>query len=353
MAWGRTPPQGGRAGRAQGPGGWQETQKSWGHATAPPAPTTATPSRACPRSPSARPVPAGTSLSQDHRPMRGEEGSHPAQFGALLRAWLGPVVRPLLVLGWGFQNEGLGTKCLLGTQLGRPCALKRRVGTRTRAFMSLFYVPSFLSLNCWPRWGPRSLGHLTVQGLMPGQGRGAGGWSPAPRATSLLSSSRREEPFCPAVERRLRGSVHRQEQRQVGQDGLGLPGHQRREGPCAEPELRARAAGQWWGGGLCRGGKAGLPLDSLVWIRPQLCLRGLLRSGLGQDRGGGRLSSSRLAGLPPPGASCPDGTEEAPGEAPGLGQVCGGSPQASRTETGAGRVVGGGLGFSCNHKGNL
>lgn len=46
MAWG----QGERAGRVGG--GWQETQKSWGQAAAPPVPTTATPFP----SPSAWPV---------------------------------------------------------------------------------------------------------------------------------------------------------------------------------------------------------------------------------------------------------------------------------------------------------
>lgn len=85
---------------------------------------------------------------------------------------------------------------------------------------------------------------------------------------------------------------------------------------------------------MWRGGKAVLPLDSLVWRNMVAAVS--VWTPLGEDgRGvsgpteeGGWEAVFILAGWAPSvGCFLADGTEEVPGEAPGLGQVCGPPPR--------------------------
>lgn len=155
------------------------------------------------------------------------------------------------------------------------CALKRRMVTRTSLFVSLLYVPSFLSLNCWPRWGQEP-GHLPVQGGMLGPGGAGGGPSPHP---GLLVFSPRPAEKSPCVPRSGAGYgaalAGRDGDRWVGMALAGsrfLP----------PPTRRARVQSQG-----SRRGEAGSPCTVLLgetW--PQLFLCGRLGSGPGEEHGG-------------------------------------------------------------------
>lgn len=167
---------------------------------------------------------------------------HPCTLWHGSRAWLAVVRLPVVALGWVWEQS---VCWVCGTGGPGSRALRRRVGTPTRPF------PSF-STQLLAKVGPVEPGGLPVRGVMPGQGRGAGGWPSPPRPGLLLFCPRPTEKN-PSVPRSSPGygavSAGRNSDRWVRWPQLPSP---QRRAPCAEPGPRAGAAGAGEG---C-GGKA-------------------------------------------------------------------------------------------------